>query len=152
MTLTNEPIQTGNLHDRGVAELAGDAVDGDGMGEQIARITSNRGNPGLTGSGAIDHSEDILGVVTTDNLYVDINGNGDPLPPIGYVVSGTLSSSVKRKPASDVRLTANPDFVMCGQTDFAWKCVIADTAPLDQRKITVSNYFLGNVICMLAVR
>jgi Tfp pilus assembly protein PilV len=145
MTLTNEPIQTGNLHDRGVAELAGDAVDGDGMGEQIARITSNRGNPGLTGSGAIDHSEDILGVVTTDNLYVDINGNGDPLPPIGYVVSGTLSSSVKRKPASDVRLTANPDFVMCGQTDFAWKCVIADTAPLDQRKITVSNYFLGNV-------
>ena len=84
-------------------------------------------------------------MVTKDNLYVDINGNGDTLPPIGYVVSGTLSSSVKRKPASDVRLKSNPDFVMCGQTDFAWKCVIADTAPLDQRKITVSNYFLGNV-------
>lgn len=147
MSLTNEPIEVGN---RGIGALAGAAVNGaglndEGAGRQIAMITSNKGNLGLTATGAIDYNYEVVDKVT-DNLYVDVNLSSNPVPANGNLVSGGLRSAVRRVDAAEIRIEPNnPDYVSCGQTDSAWKCVVAFVTTPGQRLLTVSNYYLGNV-------
>jgi type II secretory pathway pseudopilin PulG len=130
VVISNEPIESGNTHSRGVVELVGDA---DGQSE--VTIISHTGNLGLTATGAID--PDYNNDVKTDTLFVDANGSSEPVPPIGNVVSGTLSSTVRRVPAADLLLVA--EGALCGQTDTEWACVVTGEAQL-----TISNYYLNN--------
>ena len=130
VTVTNEPIETGNIHDRGVVAL----VSPDSSGRSTILTSSENGNLGLTSTGPIDTTY----VENVDRLYVDANLVTTPMPPIGGVVSGPLSSSIRRKPASELTLTPSAD-IYCGQTDTQWRCVVGTTGSL-----TVGNYSLNN--------
>jgi len=130
VTLTNEPIETGNTHSRGIVEL----VSSSSEGRSTALTSSEHGNLGLTNSGAIDTSY----LENEDRLYVDANLNDTPIPPIGGVVSGPLTSALRRKPASDLTLTPSAN-IYCGQSDTEWACVVGTTGTL-----TIGNYSLNN--------
>ncbi|MFC1720174.1 hypothetical protein ACFL00_03435 [Pseudomonadota bacterium] len=129
VTVTNEPIEDGNTHSRGDVEL----VNVSSEGRSTVLITSEGGNLGLTATGPIDTTY----VENDDRLYVDANLNSTPMPPIGGVVSGPLTSSIRRKPASDLTLTPSAD-IYCGQTDTEWKCVVGTVGTL-----TIGNYSLN---------
>jgi hypothetical protein len=129
--VSNEPIETGNSHDRGVVELVSDAT-----GQSQVTITSHHGNLGLTATGAID--PDYENQQATDVLFVDAYLDPNPVPPIGNLVSGSLSSTVRRVPAADLLLQS--DGALCGQTDTEWACVV----PSSGFTLTVGNYYLNN--------
>lgn len=131
VSISNEPIETDNTHDRGVVQLVGAAA-----GQSQVTITSHHGNLGLTATGEIDL--DYEEQQATDVLYVNANGDATPVPPIGNVVSGSLSSSVRRVPAADLLL--QPDGALCGQTDSEWACVVTSSG----LTLTVGNYYLNN--------
>lgn len=130
VTVTNEPIETGNEHSRGFLELTSD-----GAGQSRIKIDSHKDNLGLTATDSIDP----LYVLreTTDSLYVDANGDDTPAPPIGSIVSGELRSALRRVPAADLLLEASG--ALCGQNDSSWACAVTGDASLK-----VSNYFLNS--------
>jgi len=126
--VTNDPIATNNTHKRGNAFL-----DGSVPGQSIVEITSNKGNLGLTATGPIDDTYDSHS--STYQLYVDALDSSTPVSPVGYVVSGAMTSAVAKVEEADLMLETN-EFARCGQTDTKYSCqVVAAGATL-----TVSNY------------
>lgn len=129
ISLSNEAIESGNSHSRGVAELISDAHN-----IQRVEIRSHTGNPGLTATGPIDPTYEQDSAL--EYLFVDANG-GDAEPVYGTLVSGPLSSTQRRKPAADLVLAS--DDAICGQTDTSWACVTVSGGSM-----SVSNYYLNN--------
>jgi type II secretory pathway pseudopilin PulG len=127
--VTNEAIETGNTHSRGLAEL----VNAAGGGQIDVLISSHNGNLGLTATGAIDPE---YGSNLSDRtLYVDVNQDNTPQPDVGKVVSGSLTSGVRNVEAADLVLTA--ENALCGQTDVDYACLVSTGGGT----LTVSNYF-----------
>ncbi len=129
VTVTNEPIEDGNTHSRGVVELSSPTASG----RSTILISSENGNLGLTSTGKIRPAY----VENVDRLYVDADSVTTPAPPIGGVVSGPLTSTIKRKPAGDLTLTPSSD-IYCGHTNTQWRCVVGTAGTL-----TVGNYSLN---------
>lgn len=129
--VSNEALETGNTHSRGVAEIANDNAYIVPIG-----IRSHAGNLGLTATGPIDLDYDDQ--VALDTLYISANSGETPVPAIGNLVSGSLSSSLRRVPAADLSLTS--ETAICGQTDTEWSCIVPDGGAL----LTVGNYYLNN--------
>ena len=129
ISVSNQAIQSGNLHSRGVAELIGDSHR-----LQDVEIRSHTGNPGLTATGPIDPT--YIADSAMEHLFVDANG-GAAEPVFGTLVSGPLSSTQRRKPAADLVLAS--DDAICGQTDTSWACVTVSGGSM-----SVSNYYLNN--------
>ena len=132
----NQPIQSSDLcsdppcYDRGVVELAS-SVDG---GMVDVSIQSTNGNTGLTATPPIDYAES----ETREDLYVITNSDDSPVPPIGALVSGTLTSAVKRIAPADLSFDA-PGAV-CGTTSTTWSCVV----PSAGATLTITGYYLNN--------
>lgn len=130
VTVTNEPIETGNVHSRGFIEL----VSPD-EGQSRIQITSYNDNQGLTATGPI--SPGVLFRTTGDSIYVNANGSDAPAPPIGSVVRGELRSALGRVRAGDLLFEASG--AMCGHTDIEWACVVTSA----DAKLKISNYYLN---------
>lgn len=131
VSVTSEPIETANIHSRGLL-----ALESESSGQSDIYIESRSDNTGLTATGAIDPLHPFR--KTLDRMYVDANDDSTPAPPIGTVVSGSLGSALRRVPAADLLFTATG--ALCGHTDTEWSCVVLE----DGATLTVSNYFLNN--------
>ncbi|MGD8357270.1 MAG: prepilin-type N-terminal cleavage/methylation domain-containing protein [Lysobacterales bacterium] len=129
--VSNDPIATNNTHSRGLATL----ISEDG-GQSTVLISSHKGNLGLTATGAIDPN--YANEINKDHLYVNANLDDTPAPSIGYVVTGSLGSGVRRVRASDLSINGS-DGVFCGQTDTDWACVLNGSGT-----VTIGNYYLNN--------
>lgn len=131
VSVANDPIETGNTHDRGIVALTSPTSSG----RSTILISSEKGNLGLTATGPIDTTY----VENLDRLYVDANLNSEPQPPIGGLVYGPLTSAVRRKPAADLSFTPSAN-IYCGQTDTKWSCVVGTSGTL-----TIGNYSLNGL-------
>jgi type II secretory pathway pseudopilin PulG len=120
--VTNDKIQSGNTHSRGLA-YCGDRKNPSciGGGQVDVIITSHNGNLGLTATGAID--PDYESDLNERLLYVDVNLDNTPQPDVGKVVAGSLTSGVRGVDAADLVLT--PDNALCGQTDVDYSCLVS---------------------------
>jgi prepilin-type N-terminal cleavage/methylation domain-containing protein len=130
VSVTNEAIETGNVHSRGF--LALESVD---SGQSRIEITSYNDNQGLTAATPI--APGFLLRETTDSIYVDANGDDSPAPPIGSLVSGNLSSTLRRVPAADIELVSSD--ALCNTTDTEWACVVFEIPAF----LNVTNYYLN---------
>jgi hypothetical protein len=129
VSVTNQPVESGNTHSRGLLELTSDDE-----GQSTIKIESQPDNLGLTSTSAIDPLYELRKTVET--LYVNANGDDAPAPPIGSLVFGSLTSGVRRVSASDLLLESAG--ALCGNTDTDWACVVTGPAELK-----VSNYYLN---------
>jgi len=128
VSVTNEPIESGNAHSRGLLELTSES-----LGQSRIKINSHKDNMGLTATGPIDTL--YASRETDEFMYVNANDDDTP-PPIGSVVSGRLSSGVRRVPAADLLL--EPSGAICGHTDIDWACVVTGDGTLK-----IGNYYLN---------
>lgn len=132
VSVTSDPIESGNSHSRGLLALTSEA-----LGQSNIQIESSSDNMGLTATGAIDPLHDSR--ETSDTMYVNANDGGVPAPPIGYLVSGSLTSALRRVPAGDLLLTPTPGGALCGHTDTEWSCAVLTPGAM----LTISNYYLN---------
>jgi len=131
--VSNEPLETGNAHDRGRAELANSLY---GMSE--IETSTHSGNLGFTGTGAIDHDYDFD--ISMTSLFIIANLDTTPYATDGIEVSGHLSSELPSVKAADLVITPSAG-VFCGQTDTNFTCIVTPGAVAPT--ITISNYPSG---------
>jgi hypothetical protein len=108
VAVTNEGLETNNTHDRGLAARTGATA-----AEVIATTDMHRGNVGLAVIDPIDPLETSVAEATANyDLYIAVNGGGNPPPPTGDIWTGTFVSSVGGVNAADADL-ANGDNTIC---------------------------------------
>jgi len=129
--VTNEPVETGNMHDRGRSFLAGSKV-----GQSEVEATSHDGNLGLTATGPIAKDAD-AGVYENYSLFIIASNVDASVPSDGFSISGSLGTEVNSVKPADFILTPGDD-VHCGQTDTDYGCFV----PFDagDLTLTISNY------------
>jgi hypothetical protein len=128
--VSDDPATIGPEYDRGVAELASSEIGG----LVDVSIRSTNGNTGLTATAPIDDIE----LETREDLYIATNDDDSPVPPIGVLVSGELSSGVRRVLPADLSFIA--EGAICGTTPTHWSCVV----PLAGATLEITGYFLNN--------
>ena len=127
---TDNPNTVGPEYDRGVVELTSTTEEG----RIDISINSYSGNLGLTATRPINNVES----ATQDWLYLMANSIDTPVPPIGQIVSGALSSGVRRVNTADLNLLS--EAAICGSTLTEWSCVV----PPSGASLTISGYYLNN--------
>lgn len=130
--VSNDPVQSGNTHSRGRAKL----VDPLGTGQTDGKITSHKGNLGLTATGPIDHS--YASRTKNKDIYINANEDATPSGDSGFVISGSLASGAKGVKAAD--LTLSPDNALCGQTDVQFTCLVTASGG----NLTIGGYYKNN--------
>ncbi len=131
--VTNEPVVTGNKHDRGRGFLAGRK-----FGKTDVKTTAHRGNQGLTATGPIIPKEATDPDPYKDYaVYIDALDEETPIPVDGFSIAGSLGSEVNSVKPSKFLLTPS-DGVSCGQTDTEYACFISKDAV--SPTLTISNY------------
>jgi len=127
--VTNEAIQNGNAHSRGVATLE------TGFDDVIITSAVHSGNLGLTGTDPIDRryneEEEIY------SLYAEAVGETPPPPLSGIVIRGEITSAIAGVKAADVEIKAVG--AQCDRTNTGYECDIEVGAP--NPRIEVYNYF-----------
>lgn len=133
--VTNEAIEDGNTHSRGIAAL------GSGAGMSTVHTEVHFGNLGLTGTDPINpfYAYELRNY----DLYVDANSSDDP-PATGDLVSGTITSAVNGVKASDVEIAATE--AQCDRTSTGFECYIETGA--SGPRLTVSNYGKNNKVLL----
>lgn len=133
--VTNEAIEDGNTHSRGIAAL------GSGAGMSTVHTEVHFGNLGLTGTDPINpfYAYELRNY----DLYVDANSSDEP-PATGDLVSGTITSAVNGVKASDVEILATE--AQCDRTSTGFECYI-ETGGGGPR-LTVSNYGKVNKVLL----
>lgn len=125
--VSNEAIEDGNTHSRGLAVL--------GSGSDTPRVHAeiSFGNLGLTGTDPINPF--YAYELRQYDLYVAAN-SGDTPPAVGELVTGQITSAVNGVKASDVEIMAFE--AQCDRTSTGYECFIETgaTAP----RLEVSNY------------
>ena len=129
--VSDDPDTIGPDYERGVVEL----VSNEAGGLVDVSIKSTDGNTGLTATPPIDFIES----ETREDLYVITNGDAAPVPPIGALVSGSLSSGVRRVAPADLNFVA--EGAICGTTSTNWSCVVPAAAGAT---LTIDGYYLNN--------
>ena len=124
--VSNEPIESDNTHDRGIAGKVAD-------GESTINSEIHKGNLGLTGTDPIDprYSSEL----TSYNLYA-LAGEYIQPPPDGYFVSGTITSGVPGVRAADVTVTGSN--TACNRSNDGYNCFIETGA--NNPRIEIANY------------
>jgi hypothetical protein len=129
--VSNDPVKTGNKHDRGRGFLAGRK-----LGKTDVKSTSHGGNQGLTATSPI------IPVVDPDPyknyaVYIDALDDAIPDPIDGFSISGLLGSEVNNVDPSELKFDSS-DGVTCGQTDIAYGCFVPMGAV--SPTLTISGY------------
>jgi prepilin-type N-terminal cleavage/methylation domain-containing protein len=134
--VSNEAIEDGNEHSRGVAVLEG--------GEGPSEITSaiHRGNLGLTGTDPIDPRYGLEADSTTVYALAGDGGVGPPLS--GIIISGEILSSVPGVKAADVEIEASG--AVCDRTLTGYECdlVVGAINP----RLKIFNYGKGRQLVL----
>ncbi|HET6564946.1 MAG TPA: hypothetical protein VFG52_05990, partial [Xanthomonadales bacterium] len=128
--VTNEAVQDGNTHSRGLAGIAFGA-----QGDSTITTAIHRGNLGLTATGATDpyYSSDLR----TYSLFATANAPSTP-PITGYKVTGLISSGAKGfTKLDDIVITTTAG--QCERTPLGFECTIP-TSAINPR-LTVASYF-----------
>ncbi len=124
--VTNEALETGNTHSRGVARRGG------GAGTATVSASGHRGNSGLTDTDPIDQRFE-ANVTAADLLVTAVSEN--PPPPAQTVqISGRIVSGISGVQATKVEITAAD--ALCNRTIDGFVCWVSGGDPV----ITVSNY------------
>lgn len=137
-TVTNEPLETDNLHSRGRA----DQVSGM-SGTATAYASGHRGVPGITATDPIDNR--YLLESMTDHLVLTIGSGGESVVA-GVPVSGQIVSYVPGLQAANVSLT--PTGAVCNFTNPEFTCVRpnAGFGGSAWMSITINQPTWGNVL------
>jgi len=132
---TNEPLQTGNTHSRGV--ISRDAV----AEAAIVKAKGHRGNLGFTDTPAIDPLYDAnVREATIEVQSLDSGGAGGTVPStVGVYFSGSLSETVSGSPTI---ILSGLNGVSCDQTSANYECFIPDGTVSPQ--LLVSGYGKNN--------
>jgi Tfp pilus assembly protein PilV len=109
--VTNDPIQSGNLHNRGIASLHG-------KGYSTVSAAAHKGNLGLTGTDPIDP------LYTDDEkdyfLYALAYDSSSPPPLSTNAITGTITSAVPGIRAADVEIRGLE--AQCDRTNTGFEC------------------------------
>jgi len=129
----DEAIQTGNTHDRGIAELTS------GLGLSYITTKINNGNLGLTGTDPIDpgYIADLAGY-TMHALALVVE---PPVSVSGSEVNGSITSAVGGAKASDVEIETTGGAI-CNRTNTGFECIVPTLAT--NPRLIVSNYYKRN--------
>ena len=127
---TDDPATVGPEYDRGWVELTSPTAEG----RIDISINSYSGNLGLTATRPINDVDS----ETQDLLFLKANSIDTVVPPIGQIVSGSLTSGVRRVSVAD--LTLESVGAICGNTLTEWSCVV----PPGGGTLTISGYYLNN--------
>lgn len=131
--VSNEAIETNNLHSRGVAKVGSD------IGYSTVNAAIHKGNLGLTGTDPIDYAYDSN--VKDYDLFVEAY-DGVPPPDAGdIIVSGSITSAVVGVKASDVEIAVTE--AQCDRTNTGFICLIQ--AGANNPRLTLNNYAKSNV-------
>jgi hypothetical protein len=142
VSVSSDPVETYNLHDRGVATLVNVAAP-----KQTALVTTDmhRGNIGLAVADPIGPRDAIpndAGVVPEFDytMTVNVNGGGaEGANPDSYVWTGTFESAVNGLNAADAALEVNNTDTFCSRSGTAIGCLTKLGAP--SGSITISGYY-----------
>jgi prepilin-type N-terminal cleavage/methylation domain-containing protein len=111
--VTNDPIESDNLHNRGIASIYG-------TGYSTVSASAHKGNLGLTGTDPIDpgYAADL------GSKYMYILSRDPDVPPIltNIIISGTITTAIPGQRASDVNIEA--EYAECDRTNTGYECVI----------------------------
>jgi prepilin-type N-terminal cleavage/methylation domain-containing protein len=135
--VSNDAIQDGNTHSRGVARLTS------GFGDSTINAKIYRGNPGLTGTDSVDPDND--NNVRDYDLFAVSTDGSTPAPDGGYLITGSITSSVGGVQAADVEIEA-ANGAQCDRTLTGFECIVPFAA--SNPRLTVSNYFKNNKVLL----
>jgi hypothetical protein len=128
---TNEELQTGNAHSRGLAKLAGD-----GVGQSTVHSLIEGGNIGLIGTVSIGYDKQNL----QGDVWVIASDEDVTPPPSGNTtVSGTISSEGGTSDAAVVSVSGGSASCTKPTNSTFWCEITGDSAT-----VTVSNYYKSN--------
>lgn len=134
--VTNEELETGNTHSRGLAFLARSRV-----GQATANSNIETGNVGLISIAEI--SQVPASVYSDSDLFIVADGGTSPPPPGSGQVSGTLLAGSGT--TSSVPSVEGEDGATCTRPDNnTFICVIDYTATAPT--LTVANYYTRNKV------
>ena len=124
---TNEPLETGNTHDRGTASKEGT------NGAPFVSASGHAGNLGFTDTDPIDLNY----ALESNSIQVVINNSGTPIGT-GTIVTGTISSGVNGVQARNVIVSVVN--ATCNYVGVTFTCLVNDIGAV----MTVSNYHKQN--------
>jgi type II secretory pathway pseudopilin PulG len=135
--VSNEAIEDGNTHSRGVASLT------TGFGDSTINAAIYRGNPGLSGTDPIDPADNSN--VRDYDLYAVSTDGSTPAPDSGYLITGSITSSVAGVKAVDIEISA-VNGAQCDRTLTGFECIVPFAA--SNPRLTVFNYFKPNKVLL----
>ncbi len=124
---TNEPLETGNTHDRGTASKEG------ANGAPIVSASGHAGNLGFTDTDPIDRNY----ILESNSIEVVISNSGTP-GGSGTIVTGTISSGVRGVQARNVIVSVTN--ATCNYVGVTFTCLVNDSSAV----MTLSNYHKRN--------
>jgi len=133
--VTSEPIETNNMHSRGLAELMTTERD-----QSDVFLEIQDGNVGIAAVDPIVPAPGLLlaAAAVPSNMYIKTTGS--PAEYVGTRVEGTIVSGVGGVRAADIDIRFNE--AQCGQTSTGYTCIYPELA--NAPTLTVFNYYKAN--------